>query len=89
MKGDHVHRFGPHAVSKAADGSVRCAGKVCEIPEGKPIPPRAEILRPLGGGCYESLGPVRELAGGAGPAQVSTPAYRDSYDRIFGVVGQA
>jgi hypothetical protein len=72
-----------------------------EAQDGAPVPPGADLVN-LGPDDGSGWRPVETLyssgetgarkAGGDGPAQVATPAYRDGYDRIFGkkaVVGQA
>jgi hypothetical protein len=81
MKGDHVHVCGGHSVAIRPEGP-RSTGRVYSMRQGQPIPPGAELLRHLGGDCYESLGPLDGQS--SGPLQVASPAYREGYDRIFG-----
>jgi hypothetical protein len=65
-------------------------GEIVSSEEGRPMPDNAHLLTKEDG--VIRVGPsVEELKAGSGPAQVATPAYRDSWDRVFGkqTVGQA
>lgn len=78
--GDHIHVFGGIGVKETSDG-VEVA-QIAPIREGHPMAPGTEILRRIDGCCFESVGKVP--GGHSGPAQVASPAYRESYERIFG-----
>jgi hypothetical protein len=54
--------------------------------DGTPLVPGSELIdiKEQGGRYMAKTIYKVPLAGGDGPAQVATPAYRDSYDRIFG-----
>lgn len=70
------------AVRDLGDGELQAAHfRVAK--NGETVPPGSELvfLDPKQGndGGYEVVASYKN-----GPAQVSTPAYRDGYDRIFG-----
>lgn len=57
-------------------------GLMYPMKEGVPIPENAHLLEHVGGNIYKPGPSVAQLK--QGPVQVSTPAYRQGYDRIFG-----
>jgi hypothetical protein len=86
-------------VLRARPGRVE-AGEVRALESGRPLAPGGQVvqLSPRGGSA-SNLYDVKveyEVPGGraseaseapSGPAQVATPAYRDSWDRTFGSRG--
>lgn len=57
--------------------------------EGKPIPPRGEVVRlkPRAGMprvCDVEVAYGGDTEGRSGPAQVASKAYRDNWDAVFG-----
>lgn len=75
---------GRSAAIRQRDGKIE-SGTFREAKEGQPIPEGVELLHvdaPDEDGWREVTSVYGRRA--AGPAQVATPAYRESYDRIFG-----
>jgi hypothetical protein len=69
------------ALRRSPDGEVReVAVKIAE--EGVPVSPSGELAY-IDEGSNDGWHKLISLYK-SGPAQVSTPAYRDGYDRIFG-----
>lgn len=58
-------------------------GDFTRIHDGEPIPENHVCLSPESGTPFLRA-EFRTLAGGDGPAQVATDAYRTGWDRIFG-----
>ena len=69
-------------VAAVKDEKVVGMGMARLAEDGKPFSPDADYyVRTEGGRVVEAV----KLKGGEGrPAQVSTPVYRDNYERIFG-----
>lgn len=81
-------KFGPEvapgvhsALRKNPDGTIDSV--TCKATKnGEPLGPNSEICHVTRG--KDGWHKLTRLAGGDGPAQVATSAYRDGFDRIFG-----
>jgi hypothetical protein len=72
------HGYAP--IVRYRNGTVRDVGFIMPAREGVPVPAGAELvnLRRREDGAYDCTTLVK------GPPQVSTPAYREGWDSIFG-----
>jgi hypothetical protein len=68
------------------DGHNNDVGVITKIEPGKPIPDHARMVSPIEGTPFYELGEsIAEMKSGSkGPAKVSSKAYRNGYDKIFG-----
>lgn len=85
LKGSDIADLGPcgdgdvHHVALHKDGIVTY-GHARQSRSGETLLPGGCLLQEENGKVVDGY----VLAGGSGPAQVSTPQYRDNYENIFG-----
>lgn len=71
------------------DGDHQCVGDYVYAREGQNLAGRTVVMLRKDG-TYEHVptgAPAHPTHGSHGPAQVATPAYRDSWERTFGARG--